>query len=373
MRHFAFCLFKYFPFGGLQRDFLRIAKECVARGHKVDVYTMRWEGELDPALNIHILPSRGWQNHSRAQYFVQQLQQRITEGKYDLVVGFNKIPGLDVYYAADTCYQAKASQQRSAWYRFTPRYRHLVAYENAVFAKEAKTKILLIAQAQQAEFMRYYQTPHERFSVLPPGISRDRIASDNAAEVRQLTRYEFNLSDQDVLLLMVGSGFKTKGLDRILTGVASLPDKVKQRVKLFIIGDDNFAPFKQQAEQLKIMSHVMFLGGRGDVARFFLAADLLLHPAYNENTGTVLLEAVVSGLPVLTTDVCGYAGYIQSAQAGRVLTSPFQQTAFNAALEDMISSPEHHTWRENGIAFAQQADIYRLPEVAANIIELTTK
>lgn len=373
MRHFAFCLFKYFPYGGLQRDFLRIAKECVARGHKVDVYTMRWEGLLDPALNIHVLPSRGWQNHSRAQHFVQQLQKRITQEKYDLVVGFNKIPGLDVYYAADTCYQAKASQQRGVWYRYTPRYRHLIAYENAVFAKEVKTKILLIAEAQQAEFMRYYQTPPERFSVLPPGISRDRVAPDNADELRQLTRHEFNLSDQDVLLLMVGSGFKTKGLDRILTGVASLPEDIKQRVKLFIIGDDNFSPFKQQAEQLNIMQHIVFLGGRDDVARFFLAADLLLHPAYNENTGTVLLEAVVSGLPVLTTDVCGYASYIRSAKAGRVLSSPFQQAAFNAALADMILSPERDIWRQNGIAFAQQADIYRLPEVAANIIELATK
>jgi hypothetical protein len=43
---------------------------------------------------------------------------------------------------------------------------------------------------------------------------------------------------------------------------------------------------------------------------FLLGADLLIHPAYNENTGTVLLEAVVAGLPVLTTAVCGYAHYI---------------------------------------------------------------
>ena len=59
---------------------------------------------------------------------------------------------------------------------------------------------------------------------------------------------------------------------------------------------------------------------------FLLAADLLLHPAYHENTGTILLEALVSGLPILTTDVCGYAHYVQEAKAGCVLTSPFQQT-----------------------------------------------
>ena len=35
----AFCLYKFFPFGGLQRDFLRIALACQARGHAIRVYT----------------------------------------------------------------------------------------------------------------------------------------------------------------------------------------------------------------------------------------------------------------------------------------------------------------------------------------------
>ncbi|EGM9807424.1 glycosyltransferase family 4 protein, partial [Salmonella enterica subsp. enterica serovar Enteritidis] len=41
----AFCLYKYFPFGGLQRDFMRIAQTVAARGHQVRVYTQSWEGE----------------------------------------------------------------------------------------------------------------------------------------------------------------------------------------------------------------------------------------------------------------------------------------------------------------------------------------
>ncbi len=40
----AFILYKYFPFGGLQRDFMRIALECQRRGHDIRVYTLIWEG-----------------------------------------------------------------------------------------------------------------------------------------------------------------------------------------------------------------------------------------------------------------------------------------------------------------------------------------
>jgi UDP-glucose:(heptosyl)LPS alpha-1,3-glucosyltransferase len=45
----AFCLYKYFPFGGLQRDFLRIALACQARGHAMRVYTLELGGRGSPA------------------------------------------------------------------------------------------------------------------------------------------------------------------------------------------------------------------------------------------------------------------------------------------------------------------------------------
>ncbi|EKD72706.1 MAG: hypothetical protein ACD_45C00608G0008, partial [uncultured bacterium] len=164
-------------------------------------------------------------------------------------------------------------------------------------------------------------------------------------------------------------GFKTKGLDRALLSLAALPEHLKKRTKLYVIGQDNPRIFQQQARHLNIAAHVTFLGGRDDVPQLMLAADVLLHPAYRENTGTVLLEAVIAGLPVLTTDVCGYAHYIHQAKAGVILSSPFQQQEFNQTLMDMLSSPERSTWHHNGLAFAKNADIYSMPERAADVIE----
>ncbi len=368
---FAFCLFKYFPFGGLQRDFLRIAKACVHRGHQVDVFTMAWEGEPEPAITVHIVPVTKLQNHSRAQQFVKQIQPQLL--KYDLVVGFNKMPGIDVYYAADTCYQAKARKQHSVWYRLTPRYRHLITYENAVFSVDARMTILLLSKMQQAEFIHFYKTQAERFRLLPPGIAKDRIAPVNAAEIRSSVRGKLGIHANDLLLLLVGSGFKTKGLDRVLLAYAALPDELKDRTYVYIIGEDNPKVFQKQARKLRIESRIKFLGGRHDVADFLLAADLLLHPAYNENTGTVLLEALAAGLPVLTTDVCGYAHYVREARAGVVVASPFQQLEFNRVLAEMLLSSEYANWKKNASMFAQQADIYSLPERVVDILVASSK
>jgi UDP-glucose:(heptosyl)LPS alpha-1,3-glucosyltransferase len=366
----AICLFKDFPFGGLQRDFLRIAKAFLKRGHIIDVYTISWEGRYEPGLAIRTIPVKGFTNHKRREDFVKQITPLLRQGHYDLIFGFNKMPGLDVYYAADTCYQAKARHQHSWWYRLTRRYRHNVAYENAVFAAKAKTQILLISPVQQQEFTHYYHTPANRFHLLPPGISEDRIAPPDAAQIRQETRTEYGLTEANFLLLLVGSGFKTKGLDRVLKALVALPAELKSKSRLFVIGKDNTKPYARLAKKLQINELVTFLGGRKDVPRFLLAADVLLHPAYNENTGTVLLEALVSGLPVIATDVCGYAHYIHEAAAGIVLPSPYKQERFNQSLANMLLSADIRAaahW--NAMTVAKQADIYSMPARAVSIIE----
>ena len=64
----AFVLYKYFPFGGLQRDFMRIALECQQRGHQIRVYTLIWEGDVPPGFEVLVAPVKAFFNHRRNQH-----------------------------------------------------------------------------------------------------------------------------------------------------------------------------------------------------------------------------------------------------------------------------------------------------------------
>ena len=204
----AFVLYKYFPFGGLQRDFLRIAKVCQARGHSIRVYTLSWDGDVPEGFEVILVPVRALSNHRRNDKFAVWVKAALTRRPADRVIGFNKMPGLDVYYAADPCFAEKAQTQRSRLYRFGARYRHFYSYERAVFAPEAGTEILMISDVQQPLFAKHYRTPAERFHLLPPGIAPDRRAPANAAEVRAALRRELSVGS-DLLVVQIGSGFKT--------------------------------------------------------------------------------------------------------------------------------------------------------------------
>jgi len=222
---------------------------------------------------------------------------------------------------------------------------------------------------QQPLFIKHYDTPLSRFHLLPPGISQDRRAPANAAEIRAEFRREFKLGDDDLLLVQIGSGFKTKGVDRSLKALAALPSELKKRTRLFVIGQDDPKVFQLQSTKLGLGDNVTFMKGRSDIPRFLLGADLLIHPAYNENTGTVLLEALVAGLPVLVSAVCGYAHYIAEADSGLVLDEPFEQNQLNDYLARMLKDDAARTsWGRNGLAFADTADLYSMPQHAADVI-----
>ena len=365
----AFCLYKYFLFGGLQRDFIKIAYESYRRGIRIRVYTLSWQGDVPDYIELVLVPVTAWQNHTRYRKYSAWVSTHLEKNQVDSVIGFNKMPHLDIYYAADPCYMAKIDMERQWIYPYLRRTHHLLHYENSVFSTKAKTHILSISQAQKKLFQHYYKTPDHRWHDLPPSISQDRQRPVNANELRALCRQTFDITSDDILLLMVGSGFKTKGVDRSLFALAALPKKLKQRTRLIIIGQDNPKPFIKLIKKLALESNVTILSGREDIVSFLLGADLLLHPAYRENTGTILLEAIVAGLPILASDVCGYAHLVVDAQAGELIQSPFSQNAFNRQLLNCIMNiNQRKQWSNNALAFGEQKDIFNKQEQIVDTI-----
>ena len=365
----AFCLFKYFPYSGLARDFLRVIQECQNRGHQIKVFVSEWEGDRPDGINIIQLSVLPLANHSQNASFYNQFKQRIAAEKFDAVIGFNKMPGLDIYYGADYCYIARAVPRYGPLYRLTPRYHNFYSFERAVFDVRSSTTILSLSEREKGVYQQHYGTPESRFTLLPPTLDISRKLNGNAPTCRQSKRSELGIKDDENLVLFIGSGFKTKGLDRAIKSLDALPAEIKAKTRLYVIGQDNEHAFIRQAQRLQLSEHVKFLGGREDIVEIMTAGDVLIHPAYSENTGTVLLEAVTAGLPVLATDVCGYSPHILRADAGIVLRSPFEQKKLNETLLYMLTASEREQWRSNGLEYGKDNGLYQMPETVADLIE----
>ena len=69
----AFCLFKYFPFGGIQRDLMKMVAECRRRGHGVRIYAIHWRDDrpLPEDVELRLAPVKALANHRLYQRFAR--------------------------------------------------------------------------------------------------------------------------------------------------------------------------------------------------------------------------------------------------------------------------------------------------------------
>lgn len=365
----AFCLYKYFPHSGLARDMLRVAREAAGRGHQVDLFARAWQGDAPRELNVTLIDGGGISNHGRAARFIRRLWETLDGQHYDAVVAFNKIPGADYYFAADGCFAARARRRYPRVYELTPRYRTSRRLEAGIFGPGSRTRILFLNEPQRLEYQGFYATAEERGRVLPPILDRVHQRAPLDAQRRAAVRRGLGVGDRETLLLQVGSGFHTKGVDRAVRALAALPEGERRRTRLLVAGQGDARRYESLVNRLGLSGRVSFLGGRDDVPELMRAADLLLHPARQESAGAVLLEALAAGLPVIATAACGYAGHIRAAEAGTVVDAPFEQRALDRALNQLVSNPDRDRLAANARRYGQDEALYRMPETVVDLIE----
>lgn len=369
----AFAIMKLFPGGGLQRDCVEIARRCMARGHEVVIFTS-WRHRSDVAddefagdVPVVVLPPRPGTNHRMLADFGGQFRFAAAIQGFDLRVGFDRLPDLDVLYCADPSVRARMRQQP---FRFLlPRYRSHLALEAATFAPTRHTRVLCLSRRQRDEYGAAWGTPPGRMWLLPPTVSAARRRPYYRRNgVRQLLRTDLGVAATEVLWLAVGVQPRTKGFDRTIRALAAFPQARLVVAGLAADGTRSARALAALARRLGVADRVAFLGHREDIPDLMAASDLLAHPARYDTTGTVILEAVVNGLPVVTTAACGYACHVADAGAGAVIAEPFRHGALVAALAGGHDAAVRARWSAAGVAYGSDPALYEGLTQAAEII-----
>jgi len=362
----AFAVVSLFAGGGLQRDCLEIAKLVQDLGHDVVIYTSRlYNNALSDDIPIVVLQNNALTNHGRQRTFATDFLNEVS-GRVDLVVGFDKLIGLDVLYCADPSMRYRVL--RRPYLGLLPRYRTFASIEGESFSNVGQTKAILLSQNQLSEYWSAWNTRPDRLALLPPTLNSARRKPEYRVNgVRERHRSQLNLDDSDWVWISIAVKPRIKGLDRVMRALTYFP-----KAKLLIAGLNETNRLSERIARrtraMGVSSRVKWLGHREDIAQLMAAADLLVHPARYDTTGTVILEAIVNGLPVVTTAVCGYAMHVDAAGAGIVVREPFDYPLFLAALDEARDQVRRQLWSASGVEYGKKTWLYEGRQRAAEII-----
>ncbi|MCL2134117.1 MAG: glycosyltransferase family 4 protein [Candidatus Bathyarchaeota archaeon] len=193
-------------------------------------------------------------------------------------------------------------------------------------------RVIAVSDFTRKELKKYYNIPENRIRVVHNGVNTHKF---QPAENKQKIKTELGLNPEDTIILSVGRLYARKGL---FTLIEAMPAVVKQfkHVKFVISGkgqSDEMAKLDAHAKRLGVKDNIIFTGYYPDqkLPKLYQAADVFAFSTFYEHHPFAVLEALSTGLPVVTTTVGGIAETIETGKNG-LLVRPSDSKQFSDAL-----------------------------------------
>jgi len=321
----AFIRYKYDPYGGAERFTDSVIRSLAERGTEVHIFARDWTDRVPPSIVVH--PVGGFDRPSLLRHasFACHVRRALRGFRFDLVQSNERTLCQDVYRAGDGVHSRwlELRSANSGWLRrislkLNPFHLYLRHLERRLFEDPRLKAVIVNSRMVRDEILSRFRIEGERICVIPNGVDLDRFHPRHRNDRRASLRDRHGISRSAPLVLLVGSGFERKGLEPLMRAVASTGEPLH----LWIVGKGKAGRYERLAAQLGIASRTRFLGPQDDVAPFFAASDMFALPTLYDPFPSVILEAMASGLPVITTAQCGAAEIITHGREGFVVDSP---------------------------------------------------
>ena len=310
---------RYDPSGGAERFVQAAIAALKGRGASLTIVTRSWPDHdgsaivLDP---FHV--GSLWRDVSFASAVCAELARR----RFDLVQSHERIACCDVYRAGDGVHAewlAQRSRVQSPWRAFatrmSPHHRYLVETERKLFGSERLRAVICNSRMVADEIRQRFGTPLEKLVLIRNAVDSTRFHPGLRGESRAAVRQQLGIPERANVVLHVGSGFERKGVSAYLHAVARAPDAPWG----IVVGRDKHAArYAALARRLGVAPRVRFVGSVSDVRPYYAAADSLLLATLYDPFPNAVLEAMASGLAIVTTSRCGAAELVVEGESGFV-------------------------------------------------------
>jgi glycosyltransferase involved in cell wall biosynthesis len=200
----------------------------------------------------------------------------------------------------------------------------------------------------QAIDCRQHGLPDSKIHLIPNGVDLARFHPSGSAEDRTELRARLGLSPVEPQVVFIGTIEKDKGVE-LLVDAAALVCQERRDVKFLLIGPDGSTPgethvrpefvqaLREKIRAIGLSEHVRLLGRQTNTEEYLRAATLFVFPSRSEGFGTVVIEAMASGLPCVALDIPNVTAEIITTGQDGVIIATEHPAAFAEAIHRLLS------------------------------------
>ncbi len=309
---------------------------------------------------------RVWRDWS----FARAVCAAVKSHSFDLVQSHERISCCDVYRAGDGVHrQWLANRKRAAGVlehialTLNPYHWYTLAAEKRMFESPRLRAVICNSNMVKEELRRHFGLAEAKLHVIYSGVDLAAFHPDLRQTWRARKREELGIADSAMVFLFVGSGFRRKGLPQLLRALTGVRD-----AHLVVVGADRDLPrLRRSADQAKLSGRVHFAGGQEDVKPWYGMADCFVLPTLYDPFPNAALEAMASGLPLITSLQCGAAEFIQSGVEGYICRDPLDVIELARCLK-LAAAPGQSL--RMGSAARRKVEPYDLAGMARQLTQL---
>src|SRR6266550_573966 len=357
----------YSPTGGAETYLKRLAGGVIEAGHDVRLVTTNdWPDADWPFGSITRV------NAKSPIGFASDFQRMRTEFRFDVLFSLERVWSCDVYRAGDGVHRAWLDRRRKfelPLKRFvrslSSKHRDLLRLEQSLFSDGNTRRVIAGSQMVKDEIVNLYGYSADKIDIVRNGVPLEKFRF--GPELREKSREELNLKSDQIALLFAGSGWERKGLLFAIEAAALCRDR---NTRLLVAGRGNARLYKTKRLRFWSEEPVKFLGEVVDMMRVYAAADIFILPTIYDPFSNACLEALASGLPVITTRSNGFSEIIEDGIHGSIVDNPANLIGLRDAIRFWSDPSRRDAARSANIERASQFDISKN---VAQTLEILTR
>jgi UDP-glucose:(heptosyl)LPS alpha-1,3-glucosyltransferase len=339
----AFIRYKYDPFGGAERFTQALIERLAGRGVEIHLYARKWVVQPSASIIFHKVGGPTWPSILGYAGFVFLVGRAVRRMSFDLVQSNERTLCQDIYRAGDGVHARwlelrgrRMGRLRRLSLRCNPFHGFRLWLEWRLFEAPDLKAVIVNSDMVRREILARFGLDPRRIFTIYNGVDLKRFHPSLRATAGAELRTKAGVPEGVMILLFVGSGFERKGLEFVIRGLA----RSKLPARLWVVGKGKKGAYERLARELSVGNRVKFWGPRKDTAPYYAAADAFVLPTLYDPFPSVILEAMASGLPVITTAQCGAAEILTQGREGFVLDDPWDSNRMAEYLDYLGSVEE---------------------------------
>ena len=364
--------------GGAETYIAQLSAELLRRGHTVHAFVQSASQGLPEGLQVHTIAVAGLGKGPRLLSFDKQSAAVAKRYDLDVAMAVGKTHFMNVFQPHGGTYRATLKQTaasrhagvvRRALSALSPRRMIYLYMERRQYRHPERCVYVAISEMVKADMMRYYRVPEDRIALVYNGVDTERFSPNRRSLVRDDVRRTLSVTHDQVMLLMVAHNFRLKGVQQAIAALSRVGRLHRNRFRLVVVGKGRRRPYVGLAHELGLSDQVRFTGAVTHVEDYYAAADAYVQPTFYDPCSLVVLEALASGLPTITTRYNGASELMEHGREGYILDHPDHVDTLAEHFEQLLDGDLRHRMGEAARAVAERHSLSRNYEEMIAVFE----